>query len=81
MTRFVSQKNPISTGTLKRKAAGSVVIRHGGREEAKFTRINGGWRRERMDVTSEDATIVSSSDVASECNSAMGCKSSWARVY
>ena len=80
MARFVSQKNPISTGAIKRKAAGSVVIRHGGREAVRFTRMAGGWRRERMDVT-ERPSIVSSADVANECNAVAGCKSSWARVY
>ena len=81
MTRFVSSSNPVSANTLKRKSAGSVVVRHGGREDVRFTRMSGGWKRERMDVTSEKATIVSSSDVAKECNTAVGCKESWARVY
>ena len=81
MARFVSKKNPISTGTLKRKPAGSVVFRHGGREDVRFTRVSGGYKRERMDVTNEDTTIVSSAAVAKECNTATGCKSSWARVY
>ena len=80
MARFVSSRNPVSMRALKRKAAGAVVRRHGGREEVKFTRVAGGYKRERMDV-SEKATIVSSSDVAKECNTAMGCKSSWAKVY
>ena len=80
MARFVSKKNPISTAAIKRKAAGSVVIRHGGREDVRFTRVEGGYKRERMDVT-ERTTVVSSSDVAKECNTAMGCKSSWAKVY
>ena len=80
MAKYVSSRNPVSMHALKRKAAGSVVRRHGGREDVKFTRVAGGYKRERMDVN-EDATIVSSSDVASECNSAMGCKSSWARIY
>ena len=81
MTKFISQKNPISTNALKRKPTGSVVIRHGGREDMRFIRIHGGWRCERTDVTSEKATIVSSSAVAKECNTAMGCESSWAKVY
>ena len=81
MTRFVSKKNPISAGALKRKPAGSVVVRHGGREDVRFTRVAGGYKRERVDVTSERPEIVSSAVVASECNSAMGCGSSWARVY
>ena len=81
MTRFVSSSNPVSANTLKRKSAGSVVVRHGGREDLHFTRIKGGWIRVRTDITSEEPTIVSSAEVASECNSAIGCKESWARVY
>lgn len=80
MAKFVSQKNPISTGAIKRKPAGSVVIRHGGREDVRFTRMAGGWKRERMDVN-ERPTVVSSAATAAECNGAMGCKSSWAKVY
>ena len=80
MARFVSKRNPISAGALKRKAPGSVVMRHYGRTDVKFTRMAGGYKRERMDVTSS-TTVVSSTAVASECNSAVGCKSSWARVY
>ena len=80
MARFVSFNNPVSVGNLKRKAAGSVVVRHGGREDVRFTRVAGGWRRERMDVN-ESQSVVSSVAVADECNSAMGCKSSWAKVY
>ena len=80
MAKFISKKNPISTGALKRKAAGSVVVRHGGRENVRFTRVSGGYKRERMDV-SERPSIVSSVAVATECNRAMGCKSSWAKVY
>ena len=80
MTRFVSKKNPISAGALKRKDAGSVVIRHGGRENVKFTRVAGGYKRERMDMNERPA-VVSSAEVARECNSAVGCRSSWAKVY
>ena len=81
MAKFISSRNPISTGALKRRPLGAVVTRHGGREDIKFTRITGGWLRERTDVTSEKPTVVSSVDVADECNSAVGCKESWARVY
>ena len=81
MARFVSRRNPVSVNTLKRKAAGSVVVRHGGRENVRFTRVAGGYKRERMDVTSENPYVVSSADVAKECNAAVGCKSSWAKVY
>ena len=81
MARFVSSKNPVSSKALKRKPIGAVVTRHGGRETIKFTRITGGWLCERTDVTSEKPTVVSSSDVANECNTAVGCRESWARVY
>ena len=81
MAKFVSQKNPVSIGALKRKDAGSVVVCNGGRENVRFTRVAGGWLRERTDVTSERMSVVSSSDVARECNTAVGCKSSWAKMY
>ena len=81
MARFVSSRNPVSAGNLKRKPAGNVVRRSSGYEDIKFTRVLGGWLRERTDVTSEKPTVVSSADVADECNSAMGCKESWAKVY
>ena len=81
MTRFVSSHNPVSTKTLKRKPLGSVIIYHGGREDVRFTRVAGGWLRSRVDVTSEKPTVVSSAEVANECNTAVGCKESWARVY
>ena len=81
MARFISSRNPISARSLKRRALGAVVTRHGGREDIRFTRIKGGWIRVRTDITSEKPTVVSSLAVANECNSAMGCKESWARVY
>ena len=81
MARFVSSKNPVSSKALKRKPIGAIVTRHGGREDVRFTRVAGGWLRSRVDVTSESPTVVSSVAVASECNSAVGCKESWARVY
>ena len=81
MARYISSKNPIASNALKRRPLGSVVTRHYGRTDIKFTRIAGGWVRERMDVTSERPEVVSSSDVARECNGAVGCKSSWAKVY
>ena len=81
MAKFVSSRNPISANTLKRKPVGAVVVRHHGNwEDVKFTRCAGGWMRERIDVSS-DHTVVSSADVACECNSAVGCKESWAKVY
>ena len=81
MAKFVSQKNPVSVHALKRKSIGSIVTRHSGREDIKFTRVSGGYKRERMDVTSERTSVVSSVAVARECNTAMGCQDSWAKVY
>lgn len=81
MAKFVSSHNPISSHAIKSKETGSIVIRHGGRENVKFTRVHGGWIRSRMDVTSERPYVVSSTTVAAECNTAMGCRESWARVY
>ena len=82
MARFVSSRNPISANTLKRKPIGAVVTRHHGKwEDIKFTRITGGWLRERTDVTSEHSKLVSSAAVANECNTAIGCRESWAKVY
>ena len=81
MARYVSKSNPISVKALKRRPLGSAIIYHGGREDAHFTRIKGGWIRVRTDITSETPFVVSSAAVADECNSAMGCKESWAKVY
>ena len=81
MSRFVSSRNPVSSKALKRKPIGAVVTRHGGCEDVRFTRVEGGWKREREDVSSEKPTVVSSAVVARECNTAVGCKESWAKVY
>ena len=81
MAKYVSSNNKVSARTLKRKSLGAVVLRHGGREDVRFTRVKGGWLRSRTDVTSERQTVVSSAAVARECNSAVGCKESWAKVY
>ena len=81
MAKFVSSKNPISTRSLKRKGVGAVVRRHYGRVDIEFTRVTGGWVRSRTDVTSERPTVVSSAVVAAECNGAVGCADSWAKVY
>ena len=81
MARFVSKNNTVSVNTIKRKPHGSVIIYHGGREDIHFTRIKGGSIRVRTDITSETPFVVSSAAVADECNSAVGCKESWARVY
>ena len=82
MARFVSRVNPVSARVLKRKPTGSVVRHHNGSwEDVKFTRVTGGWRREREDFSGLRPVVVSSAAVARECNSAMGCRESWARVY
>ena len=81
MAKYVSSRNPVSVNTIKRKPHGSVIIYHGVCEDVKFTRINGGWIRVRTDITSDRQTVVSSAEVANECNTAIGCKESWAKVY
>ena len=81
MARYVSRRAPVSVRALKRRPLGAVVRRHGGREDVRFERVHGGWKREREDVTSERPEVVSSAAVADECNHAFGCAESWARVY
>ena len=81
MAKFISSKNPISVRALKRRVVGAVVRRHGGREDVRFTRVHGGWKREREDFSGLSPTVVSSAAVARECNTAVGCAESWARVY
>ena len=82
MARFVSRSNPISVRSLKRKALGAVVVHHNGAwEDVSFTRVVGGWKREREDFTGLRPEVVSSAAVAAECNRAFGCKESWAKVY
>ena len=81
MARFVSRNNTVSARVLKRKTAGSVVVRHSRWEDVKFVRVTGGWLRSRTDVTSETPEVVSSVTVARECNTAVGCAESWAKVY
>ena len=81
MAKFVSSRNPVSSKTLKRKPIGSVAIIRSGYEDINFTRVEGGWVRSRTDVTSEKPTVVTSSNVARECNKVIGCKESWAKVY
>ena len=81
MNRFISRRNPISVGALKRKEIGTVAFHHNGRwEDVKFSRVHGGWVRERVDVD-DRPEVVSSAAVADECNHAFGCKESWAEVY
>ena len=81
MAKFVSRKNTVSTRSLKRRPLGSVVVRHSRWEDVKFTRVTGGWRREREDFSGLSPEVVSSDDVARECNTAVGCQDSWAKVY
>ena len=82
MAKYVSRKNPVSVRSLKRRPLGAVVTRHYGKwEDVKFTRVHGGWLREREDVTSERPEVVTSATVARECNGAVGCADSWARIY
>ena len=82
MAKFISQKNPIAASALKRRPIGSVIVKHWSREEVRLVRCCGGWRVEREDtVWVWPPVILSSADVARECNSAIGCKESWARIY
>ena len=81
MAKYVSSRNVVSVRALKRRPQGNVVVRHYGRTDVRFTRVTGGWLRSRTDVTSETPSVVTSAAVAAECNSAMGCRESWARVY
>lgn len=81
MAKFVRVNHPVSPASLKRKPVGAVVRRHGGREDVKFTRVSGGWLREREDFVGLRPEIVSSADVARECNRSVGCAESWAKVY
>ena len=81
MAKYVSSKNPVSVASLKRKALGAVVRRHSAWEDVRFERVNGGWLRSREDFSGLRPTVVTSAAVAAECNSAVGCRESWARVY
>ena len=81
MAKFVSCSNPVSVRSLKRRSIGAVVLRHSVREDVKFTRTNGGWVRERVDFLGLRPEVVSSAAVAAECNTAVGCAASWAKVY
>ena len=79
--KFISCRNSISSSALKRRSIGTVVVHHCGSEDFRFVRVHGGWRRERVDFVGLRPTVVTSAAVAAECNSAVGCKESWARVY
>lgn len=81
MAKFVSRVNPVSFKALKRKPLGSVVVNHNEWEDVRYIRIHGGWKREGTDFFGLRSEVVSSVQVARECNMAIGCKDSWARVY
>ena len=82
MAKYISRKNTVSARSLKRRPLGTVAVYHNGSwEEVKFTRVHGGWLRERTDFAGLRPVVVSSAAVAAECNRAIGCKDSWARVY
>ena len=81
MTKFISRKNPVSARSLKRRPLGAVVRHHSEWETVCFTRTRGGWRRERTDFVGMTPEVVTSVQVARECNHAFGCKDSWAKVY
>ena len=82
MAKFISHRAPVSVASLKRRSIGAVVRHHNGNwEDTKFVRVHGGWLREREDFTGLRPEVVSSADVARECNTAFGCAESWARVY
>lgn len=82
MTRYVSSRNPVSARALKRKPLGTTAFHHNGSwEDVKFTRVHGGWKRERVDFVGLYPTIVSSTAVANECNKASGYKDSWVSLH
>ena len=82
MAKFVSRNNTVSARSLKRRPIGTVVRHHNGSyEDVRFTRVHGGWRREREDFVGLRPVVVSSAAVAAECNHAFGCRESWAKVY
>ena len=81
MARFVSRRNTISARALKRRGNGTVVFHHSEWEDNRFTRVHGGWLKERVDFVGIRPEVVSSADVALECNRAIGCRQSWAEIY
>ena len=81
MAKFVSRFNPVSVRSLKRKSVGAVVRHHSAWETVKFTRVHGGWLRSREDFNGLRPELVTSAAVAAECNTAVGCRESWAKVY
>ena len=82
MAKYISRRAPVSTRSLKRKPLGTVAVHHNGAwEDVRFTRVVGGWLRERTDVNWVRSEVVTSADVARECNRSVGCRDSWAKVY
>ena len=81
MAKFVSSRNVVSARSLKRRELGATVRHHSTWEDVKFTRVAGGWRREREDFSGLRPEVVTSAAVAAECNSSVGCAESWAKVY
>ena len=81
MAKYISRRAPVSASSLKRRAIGAVVRRHSAWEDVRFTRVHGGWKREREDFNGLRPEVVSSAAVAAECNGAVGCRDSWAKVY
>ena len=82
MAKYISRRAPISVSALKRKEVGAVVFHHNGNwEDVRFTRVAGGWLRERTDFLGLRPEVVDSAALAAECNSALGCRESWAKVY
>ena len=81
MAKYISRRAPVSARSLKRRSIGAVVRRHYGRVDIKFTRVVGGWKCEREDFAGLRPTVVTSAAVARECNGAVGCADSWAKVY
>lgn len=82
MAKFISRRAPVSVASLKRKPIGTVAFHHNGRwEDVRFTRVKGGWLRERTDFIGLRPEIVTSAAVAAECNKAFGYRESWAEIY
>ena len=81
MARYISSKNPIASNALKRRPYGAMVRHHNVNEDVKFTRVEGGWLRSREDFNGLRPVVVTSADVARECNRSLGCRESWAKVY
>lgn len=81
MAKYISRSSPVSVASLKRRSIGAVVVHHSAYEDVRFTRVHGGWKRERTDFVGLSTEVVTSVQVANVCNRALGCKESWARIY